>query len=98
MPALNDEAEVAVPPDGDHEYVSGTLPPVTCTDALPFVPPLQLTSETVDKETTGPGRSATAIVAVEVQLFASVITTEYCPVARLFNVAVFVAAGVHAYE
>ena len=32
-----------VPPLGAHEYISVPVPPVADTDALPFVPPLQLT-------------------------------------------------------
>ena len=39
-PAANPVAVAAVPPDGDHEYVYGEVPPVADTVAEPLLPPL----------------------------------------------------------
>jgi hypothetical protein len=43
VPAVSPEADVVLPPDGDHEYVYGALPVITVARAAPLLPPLHVT-------------------------------------------------------
>jgi len=75
VPAARLEADAAVPPEGDHTYVYGGVPPLTEIAAAPSLPPRQETLEdpAVDIEI-GVG-VVTEVVAVIVQPFASVAVT-----------------------
>ena len=75
VPAGRLEAVVPVPPAGDQAYVNGPVPPVTFTEAVPLLPPLQETFTPTEAVMAGPPILETAAVAVAVQPFASVIVT-----------------------
>ena len=64
------------PPDGDHEYKYGLVPPFALADAEPFACPLQVIFDDAVIEDVGPVVLATATDARTVHPAASVIVTE----------------------
>ena len=74
MPAVSPLIELAEDPVFQ-EYVYEPVPPLTETEAVPSLPPLQLTSvaETVPE---GPAATVIYVVAESVQPLPSVPTTE----------------------
>ena len=71
MPALNPVAIELVPPDGDHEYVYGDVPPLTEIEAVPLLPPLQLTLPGTNEALIADG-CVTTVLPATVQPLASV--------------------------
>ena len=80
-------ADAVVDPE-DHAYEYGVVPPVALADALPLLPPLQLTFEvTLALATRGVG-CVMVMDEVLVQPFASVTVTVYVPALALLSDAV----------
>jgi hypothetical protein len=66
-----------VPPDGDHAYVYGPVPPATDTVADPLLPPKQETFVDDVMVAVAPAALVTFTVRVIVQPLASVTVTVY---------------------
>jgi hypothetical protein len=97
VPAVNDEAEDAVPPEGVHAYVYPGFPPLTLTDAAPSLPPLQVTSFEAFSVTDGAPRLFTGTVAVCTHPFKSVTRQVYTPAESPLAVAAVPPLGDQEY-
>ncbi len=78
VPAVNPEAEDVVPPEGLHEYVYGSVPPVAVAVAVPLEPPKQRTGVDV-VPAVAPPVLIMVVDTVLVQPWASVTSRVYVP-------------------
>jgi hypothetical protein len=88
-PDDNPFSVAAVPPDGNHKYVNGPVPPAIETVAVPSLPPAQFTFVNDCREAVPPPVLFMFTEAVVLHPFASVTVTLYPPAPRLFSVVRF---------
>lgn len=98
VPAANEFAVAAVPPEGAQLYVYGVVPPETETVAAPLFPPLQLTLVCELILLLSAEGCVKLTVCVVEQLLLSVIVQVYVPAANEFAVAAVPPAGAQLYE
>jgi len=75
--------------------VKGPVPPLVVAVAVPFAPPLHVTSVEAEMAATGPATFETETAASVVHPCASVMVTEYAPAARLLAFAALPPDGDH---